>query len=65
MSVLEWWRVADDSPISPAHLVIYQREGVRATACNWVPNRPGILRTRAEMLAGHRFACSKCLRSVR
>lgn len=58
----ETWRVATLTPTAPAHLIAYERDGVRATACNWVlPNPPGVLITRAEMLARCKFACTCCL----
>lgn len=60
----EVWRVADLTPTSPAHLVGYQRDGLVATACNWVPSKRGQLISRAEMSVLSRFACVNCLRKA-
>jgi hypothetical protein len=59
----EMWRVASETPTSPAHRILIEREGVRVTACNWVP-RGGVLYTRTQMLLRCTFACTRCLRSV-
>ena len=61
---MEQWRVADHTPIAPAHLIAYERDGIRATACNWVPSKAGLLITRNEMSMQCRFACISCCRKA-
>ena len=60
----EMWRVNSLVPFAPAHRVALQHGDVRIMACNWVPSRPGVYITRAEMLRLSRFCCTKCARSV-
>ena len=64
-TLVETWRVSDLAPAAPAHLIAYDERGVKATACRWLLPTPGFLMSRAQMVAGQRFACRKCLRSVR
>ena len=64
-TLVETWRVSDLAPAAPAHLIAYDERGVKATACHWLLPSQGLLLTRAQMVAGQRFACRKCLRSVR
>lgn len=59
----EMWRTASADSVSPAHRILVDREGVRVTACNWVP-RGGVLLSRMQMLLRCKFACTRCLRSV-
>lgn len=60
----ESWRVANRTPASPAHLVVYERDGVKATACRWVLPGHGEYLSRAEVLATCLFACRRCLLSA-
>ena len=61
----EMWRVNALVPFAPAHRVVPIDLGhVKVMACNWVPSRPGVYITRAEMLRLSRFCCTKCARSV-
>lgn len=58
----ELWRVLDDHPAAPAHLVTLPN-GPTVTACGWRCS-PGKLITRAEMFT-HRFACTNCMRHAK
>ena len=60
----ESWRVANLTPASPAHLVAYERDGIKASACNWVLPGHGVYLSRAEMVAGCSFACRRCLQTA-
>jgi hypothetical protein len=62
---VETWRVAELTPSNPAHLIAYDRQGVKATACHWVLPAYGLLLTRAQMLANCRFGCRFCLRAAK
>ncbi len=58
----ELWRVLDDHPASPAHLVALTN-GRTVTACGW-RSTAGKFIDRAEMLT-HHFACTNCLRHAK
>jgi len=55
----ELWRVLDDHPAAPGHLV--RVPGV--TACGWRCS-DGKLISRAELYT-HRFACTNCMRHAK
>lgn len=57
----ELWRVLDDHPSSPAHLVA--RPDPLRTACGWACST-GKRIDRAEMFT-HRFACTNCMRHAK
>jgi hypothetical protein len=57
------WRVADRTPVSPAHLISRTAiDGLRVMGCGWLPTKPGLVITQLEMLTGHRYACVACMR---
>lgn len=58
--MVELWRVVDRVQHTPAHLVIYRKDGVVVTACNWAPKKIGELITRAQMLEQQAFPCRHC-----
>ena len=60
----ERWRVADHNPHTPAHAVGYQNDRVLVTTCGWSPTRPGVVISRAEMLAQQAFVCRHCAKKV-
>ena len=60
----ESWSVADRRAHTPAHVVGYHQDRVLVTSCGWSPTRPGIVISRAEMLAQNAFVCRCCVKKV-
>lgn len=62
--VVEQWRVADATPVCPAHLIVHiLSDTTVVTACGWTPY--GGLRIGRSDVVGRRFACGGCLRAAR
>lgn len=60
----EMWRVNALVPFAPAHRVAVDHGHVKIMACNWVPSKPGVYITRAQMLTLSRFCCVRCALSL-
>lgn len=58
----ELWRVLDDHPAAPAHLVASHGGSVK-TACGWRCS-PGMFISRADLMA-RKFACTNCMRHAK
>jgi hypothetical protein len=56
----ELWRVRHQISHSPAHLVVYERDGIRAMACGWVLPETTPLLTRTQMIDLGSFVCINC-----
>lgn len=66
MTVIELWRVLDDHPAAPGHLVRQTIGDARCvTACGWATRAPGQFIDRAELFARHRFGCRFCMRAAK
>jgi hypothetical protein len=63
----ELWRVLDDHPAAPAHLVRRRDESSNTvvTACGWQPKFTGMLISREQLLAKSLFGCTCCLRHAK